>query len=280
MRRTRHERQAFGRRLRGLGTNLFNLFRAADSPSPLRNWLGQMLLKNAAATSEQLLPLKHVRLQELADAGFNCADFRFWPKNKLDVAELREFWQKQGRISLRNFREETALEQTPKLPVAYDRSDWSAILDFCRRYNREYHTLVNEALPLKDSLYAGNIILLDEEHYVVSYFEGYGTPRDVDDKEHPELKVYVRKFGVAVPSWAPELFAELAAKLQSFRTCFRPMTVEFSAYPYPVGICRRQEVFWEWRGGAAHDLSAVVARLLERVESCELAFVLDKPRCA
>ncbi len=277
MKRTRHQRKAFGRLFQKLGS-VTDIIRAADAPSFFRSWLGHILLKNISQKPQmQILPLKHTRLEQLAEAGFNCPDFCYWLRGELNPLELKDFLEKYGRISLRNVTEERLLEQTPKLPVEYDQNDWDFISDFCSKYNRQYHTLVNEALPLKDSLIAGNIILLDPERYVVSYFEGYGTPRDVDDKGSSELKVYLRPFNTPVPEWAPKKLEELVAQLQTSHLNFSPITpktFEFSIYPYPVGLQQRPEVFWEWRSGSTHDLYTIIARMLERADSHELIFHL------
>ena len=122
----------------------------------------------------------------------------------------------------------------------------------------------------------GNIILLDAERYVVSYFEGYGTPRDVDDK--PKLKVYLRSANELAPEWTPKKLEEIVLELQSSHLSYSqimPKTFEFSIYPYPVGILQRPEIFWEWRSGSAHDLYTIVARMLERVDSHELILRLS-----
>ncbi len=274
MARTRNQRRGFGRYIRTHFPGATRFIRAADGHTVLGTWISRMLLApNEKLVAPQMLPLKHVRLQELADAGFNCPDFRFWLRNQLRLPELEAFYKKQGSISLRTVTEENPLEETPKLPVAYDVSDWGSIAHFCGRYNRQYHTLVNEALPLRDSIYAGNIVLLDSRRYLISYFEGYGTPRDVDDKTS-ELNVFLRAFGVEAPNWIPESIRMLGERFEGFRPDFRPMTIEFSLYPYPVGILRQSEIFWEWRGGSTHDLYTVVASLLERGDSHELRVAL------
>lgn len=275
MRTTRHQRQAFGRLLRKLGSAAM-IIRAADAPSSLRSRLGRVLLRKIPEEPQrQMLPLKHVRLQQLYEAGLNCPPFRFWLRGELNPEELQEFLRMHGRISLRNFTEERILDPTPELPVAYDRSDWNFILDFCRRYNRQYHTLVNEALPLSDSLLAGNVIVLDAERYMVAYFEGYGTPRDVSAKVSSELKVYLRPFDAPAPQGVPQQIEEIVAKVRAFRPDFRPITFEFSIYPRPVGLRGTPEIFWEWRSGSAHDLYAVISRLMERVDAHELTFQLS-----
>ncbi|MBI2109384.1 MAG: hypothetical protein HYT93_04425 [Parcubacteria group bacterium] len=270
MKQTRNQRRAFGRFINKHFKSATRIIRVADGHAIIGSWLARLLLRKSSNYSlERMLPLKHLRLQELAHAGFNCADFRFWLRNELSVEELTVFFARHGRISLRNFTEEDPLKETPKLPVAYDVDSIDTVLRFCNKHNENYHTLVNEALPLKDSLLAGNIVLLDNARYLVSYFKGYGTPRDVDEKTS-ELHVFLRRFGSRAPDWAPESLRLLGDQLASFRSDFRPMTIEFSLYPYPVGVLKRSEVLWEWRGGSTHDLYTVIASLLEKGDSHEL----------
>lgn len=278
MKETRHKRQAFGRRLHK-ERGALRLVCPVEIPSATRNRCGAVLLKEVTGNQQaQILPLKHRRLQELAEAGFNCPDSQFWLRGQLNTTELREFFKRYGRISLRNFTEENALAETPKLPVAYGRNDWGFIEEFCERNNALYHTLVNQFLPPDESLVAGNIILLDSKRYAVSCFEGSGTPRDVDDKIS-ELKVYQRNFVDSPPTWVPRTLEELVAQLRKFHPNFRPMTVEFSIYPYAVGMRARPDILWEWRGGSAHDLYTVVCRLLENTAH-DLTLALTAPSTA
>lgn len=273
MKHNRHQRQAFGR-VQHKQRKSIKLICPVEIPLSQKNLCGSLLSKiKKSETNIQLLPLKHLRLQELADSGFNCPDFRFWLRGTLNIAELREFLKIHKKISLRNFTEENVLAETPKLPVAYGKNDWNFIEEFCGRNNTQYHTLVNQFLPPDESLLAGNIILLDDTRYAVSCFEGPGTPRDVDDKVS-ELKVCQRKFNEPPPKWVPETLKNLVSKLKTFRPDFRPMTIEFSIYPYAVGMLSRPEILWEWRGGSAHDLYTVISRLLENADSHELTLAL------
>lgn len=259
MGKSRCDRSALGRRLRQLRGSTIHTVGAGDNPEAV-NLLGGPLIrrtsvKRPSELETQVLPLKNVRLKQLVDARFNCPDFLSFLRGELNVVEnvakLKEFWKKHGRITLRNFKEERLLDPTPKLPVAYDKSEWTFILAYCKTNNQQYHTLVNEALPLSDSRIAGNILLCDEENHAVSYFEGHGTPRYIDEGRAVELKGYRQRFGGKTPQWVPQEIEELVAQLREFRPDFRPMIVEFSIYPYAVGTCKRREILWEWRSGYA-----------------------------
>lgn len=258
MTRTRNQRRAFGRIVRNLGAG--RIMRAIDGAPRLGSWLTSLLQKAPTENSQrQFLPLKHIRLQQLVDRGFNYVDFRFWLRGELNILELKKFFDVHGSISLRTFTEERVDQETPKLPVAYDMHDWDSILEFCMCHNRQYHTLVNQSLPLQHSRMAGNIVI-DGDWVTLNAFEGYGTPRDVDERVS-RLKIHQGMFGEAMAEWVPRELVELTAQLRDFQP-IRPVTFEYSFYPYPVGVLRTPIVLWEWRGGSAYDLRTIIARLL------------------
>jgi len=276
MDQSRHQRRAFARVRERFG-DLIRLVRAADRPQVIQNILARVFTAKPGAVPQRIaLPLKHLRLQELVDRGFNTPEFMVCLKGELDIFLVYQFLCKHGKISLRTFREEHFSDPTPKLPVEYDRDEWSVIRNFCEQQNRDHHLLINQALPLSRSLYAGNIILPDADSYVVSFFEGYGTPRDVDDQVS-RLKVHKRRFTDPPPQIPNDIIA-LALELQGFRPKLRPLTVEFSVYPDPVGLCKRRAVVWEWRGGAEQDLATALPRLIEGAEQYDMNVHLERRR--
>lgn len=206
-------------------------------------------------------PLKHVRLQELSSAGFNVADFICFEPNTLKQRqdELRAFLQKHGRISCRNFHADES--KYFKCPVLYDQDDIEAILAFCLANNEgkneagmAYYTLCNQALTLSDSIYAGNILIRSDREYAIEFFKGKGTPRDLESKNCDEIVYFERQFGKPMPS-------DIPAEIQSFRHSLRhftetleikPVIIEFSIYPYPVGRKGTRAICWEWRQGWLH----------------------------
>jgi hypothetical protein len=278
---TRSGRQFFGKMLRKYGLNMFT---GADAPGPIHNLLGKIVFKKPPEKPGiQLLPLKHMRLEQLAKAGFNVPNSKCFLRGELQrkekVEELLAFWTKWRRISLRSFREENVLEETPQLPVLYDTNDPRIILKFSLEHNQHYHTLAHQALPLVDSKYTGKIILLGNERHAAIYFEKYGTPRFLDEKDEnkkplPGLMAYRSASFSNMPEWVPEEIRGLAERLQSFYQEFRPMTVEFSIYPYSVGIYEEQEILWEWCGGSTYDLDKISAFLMERAEEYQLKICL------
>ncbi len=210
--------------------------------------------------SNQEYPLKHVRLAELYKAGFNVADFICFPPNTLRgrEEELRAFLTKHGTISCRHFHEN---EKTHfKCPVKYEQTDFDTILAFCMANNYgnneqgiPFYTLCNEAINLQDSICAGNILVLDERNYFVEYFNGPGTPRDIESKGADELKIYTRNFGAPTQGTPPpEIVRQMAFKASKYRPVKGPYILEFSLYPYPIGRSRSTMIIWEWRLGWLH----------------------------
>ena len=97
MRRTRNQRRAFGRFINKHFKSATQIIRAADGHTIIGSWLARLLLrKSLCRTESRMLPLKHLRLQELAHADFNCADFKFWLRN------IR-FAQYVGAVSIESY---------------------------------------------------------------------------------------------------------------------------------------------------------------------------------
>lgn len=276
MGRTRHKRQADAKHSRLRHPELYELFKASDDAGRIRSWLTG-LLDRPIVPSIQIgarLPLKDERLRQLCDLGINCADFLSWHRGKLVEPELGDFHTIHPRLSLRTFREENYGDPTPKLPFACDVTKWDFIRDFCRENNREYHTLVNEALSLNDSICAVNLILLDDKRYIASCVEGRTTPRDIDEPD-AKLSMFMGDFEAIVPSWTPEFIPDMANRLRNLVPLIRPITVEISQYPYAVGKLQQPIVAWEWRSGARQDMERMRDYFLQQASSFELVVNLD-----
>lgn len=211
--------------------------------------------------SSQVYPLKSVRLQQLSDAGFNVADFVCFEPNALRRRqdELRAFLKKHGRISCRHFHADES--KYYKCPVLYDTDDIEAILAFCLANNEgnngakvAYYTLCNQALTLGDSIYAGNILIRSDREYAVEFFKGKGTPRDIEAKNADEIVYFERQFGKPMPSDIPDEIQSLRHSLSRFAEtlAIKPVIIEFSIYPYPVGRNQTEAICWEWRQGWLH----------------------------
>lgn len=138
-------------------------------------------------------PLKHVRLQQLYEAGFNIADFVCFPPGQLNEEELRRFFDKHGRVSLRHFHADE--KRNFRCPFFPEQTDWQTVLRLAKENNVTYYTLCNENLILEDSQYAGNIVIYDERSYMIEYFKGCGTPRDIDKKNVSEIERFTRRIG-------------------------------------------------------------------------------------
>ena len=202
--------------------------------------------------SLQEYPLKHVRLEQLHGAGFNIADFACWAPGELNPDELNKFLRKHGRISCRHFHNDE--KRYFKCPVLYDQVDFDKILAFCSEHNKKYYTLCNEAINLVDSECAGNILVLNEDTYFVEYFYGSGTPRDVESKAPPELRVYSKSgYSPAEGEKPPIEVLRLVQEARGFKALAnKAYIIEFSVYPYSVGRKQTRVICWEWRWGWLH----------------------------
>jgi len=216
---------------------------------------------------DELYPHKHVRLQQLYEAGFNVADFVCFPPGTLKdrIEELQKFLTKHSRISCRHFHQDE--KKYFKCPVKYAQSNFDTILAFCLKHNETFFTLCNEAINLQDSLCAGNILTLDSRNYFVEYFYGPGTPRDIESKGANELKVYTRSFGApAQGPEPPDIIKQIAFLASKFKPVPGPYILEFSLYPYPIGKNQTEIIIWEWRLGWLHYQLQANKFLLEENE--------------
>lgn len=274
--RSSHERKAHAKYSRNKFPELHEMFKASDDANRIRSWLINLLDRPTVSTIPvgARLPLKDVRLQQLRDFGINTADFLSWHRGELIEHELEAFHAIHPRLSLRTFREENYGEPSPKLPFACDVTKLDFIRDFCRINNQDYHTLVNEALSLKDSICAVNLVLLDDNRYIASCIEGRTTPRDIDSP-NAKLSVFMREFESTVPSWTPGFIPGMANRLRNLVPLIRPITVEISQYPYLVGKLQQPVVAWEWRDGTCHDLKRIEDYFMEQASSFELTVNID-----
>ncbi len=219
-------------------------------------------------------PLKHIRLGQLSQAGFNVADFICFTPNTLRgrEEELRDFLTKHRRISCRHFHQD---EKTHfKCPVKYDQTAFDTILTFCLANNEgdnevktPFYTLCNEAIDLKDSTCAGNVLVHDENNYFIEYFYGPGTPRDVE-KNVDRLKSYSKSFGSpAQGDRPPDEVLRFALQARKFRALDnKAYIIEFSLYPYPIGRDQSKVICWEWRWGWLHYQLQANQYLLEQLK--------------
>ena len=198
-------------------------------------------------------PLKHKRLEQLHEAGFNVADFICFPPNTLVASqdELLVFAAKHKSISCRHFHSDE--KKHFKCPVLYDQTDYGRILAFCLENNKNYYTLCNEAIDLGDSICAGNILVHDEQTYFIEYFYGPGTPRDIEKKGPDELKTYSKTIGEpATGERPPDDVLRMVLSARKFNPINKAYIIEFSLYPYPVGRNQTNLICWEWRWGWLH----------------------------
>lgn len=210
------------------------------------------------STSEY--PLKHIRLGQLSTTGFNVADFICFEPRTLRGREdkLKAFLAKHSTISCQHFHENE--KEHFKCPVKYEQTDWETILAFCLANNygdnaekTAFYTLCNEAINLKDSICAGNILVHDDNNWFIEYFYGPGTPRDVE-KTVDILKSYSKSFGSeAQGDKPPDEVLRLALQARKFKALAnKAYILEFSLYPYPIGRNQTEVIVWEWRWGWLH----------------------------
>lgn len=191
-------------------------------------------------------PLKHIRLKQLYDAGFNIADFVYFPPGQLDLKLVRKLFEKHGRISLRHFHSEEYKHFA--CPFFPEQDNWDTIQKLATEHNQEYHCLYNETIDPKDAIFTGCIVLEDDRTYFVEYFKGPGTPRDIEHKTDADgLIRFRREIGIPMDSDTPEALKRFAACFRNFLPLTRPLLIEFQIYSYPIGLRQTHDIVWEWR---------------------------------
>lgn len=196
--------------------------------------------------SSQEYPLKHIRLRQLYEAGFNIADFIHWAPGQLNLDELRAFFEKHNkRISLRHFNTDEYMKHaTPFFP---DQTDWNVIEQIATKHNNNLHCLYNQVIEPKEAILTANIILHDDRNYSIEYFEGPGTPKDIELGTVKNLKQFQRQVGEPMDPNVPEELKKMAFYFRNFLSTFRPLVIETQIYPYPIGIRQTDDIAWEWR---------------------------------
>lgn len=158
----------------------------------------------------------------------------------------RKLFDKHGKISLRHFHSDE--DKKFACPFFPDQSDWETIKELAIKHNREYYSLYNEVIEPKDATFTGNMVLQDDRNYMVEYFKGPGTPRDMEHKTDADgLKRFTREIGVPMDPDSPIELKYLASYFRSFLSTTRPILIEFQIYPYPIGLRKRNDIAWEWR---------------------------------
>ena len=225
------------------------------------DWRGEMPVNKS-------YPLKNVRLEQLDLAGFNIADYICFPPRQLSPQKLKRFfdkYKKKNGISLRHFHADE--NRFFKCPVKYEVTDWKEALRFCQEHNEGFYTLCNEAIPLKDAIFGGNVLLLNELEFLVEYFRGPGSPRDTENKK---LEHFTRSIGQKLPDGTPNELVQLGSHFRKFVPEERPIVIEFNIYPYPIGKKKSNIIIWEWRQGMLHETSEIVQALLTEIDKLNI----------
>lgn len=180
-------------------------------------------------------PLKVRRLEQLDELGLNVADFLCFAPSALRTSELKKFFSRHGSVSCRTFSDNE--DRDFKTPVRYEISDVTELMEFARQQNERYFVLLNEAVPLANSQFAGNLLFRSPDDFRCEFFAGPGTPRDVDTRQ----LTHATQNDLPTYDWLGGLVSSVR------RFPYRPTIFEFSVYPYGVGRRKERIIFWEWR---------------------------------
>src|SRR3989344_588812 len=201
----------------------------------------------------QRSPLKHVRLQQLKDAGLNTVDFLWYPPGKLNEQEVADFFERHRRVSFRQFKEDG---RVGNLREIFDVRNLDPLLSFIKaNRHADSYAIVNQGVDLKANTIRGCFRWFDLYAFGIEFFIGQGNPRRIEKKKDSELiQIYgdiesgfehsrCRNWDGAYSG----LLKELGQMTSSFLTGFRPIIIEFEWHTSQLGWKPDNWLFWEWR---------------------------------
>lgn len=194
-------------------------------------------------------PLKDRRLRQLDVMGLNIVDFIHFAPGEFNASQTREFFNIYGRVSARTFS--SFEHEVFSGPIRYEMDTFKDVEDFCTANNRDYHILVNEAIPVKDALITGKIMWLDDLRYHIDYFLGRGTTRDVENRGGDLVAVdgvACRHEPLSRDAQTNIALSALVEKTKQVPEFLGTDSVllEFQIYPYRIGRRKEKLIFWEW----------------------------------
>jgi len=197
-------------------------------------------------------PRKHERLQDMLGNGLNVADFICFEPNQLEEKKIEKFFEKHRKVSIRHFHEDEV--RFPKCPVLYDADNLKKVIEFAKENNKRFYTLINQSISVRDSLFCGTIFWIDDglrdRKFIMEYFNGIGTPRDIEKKNQSQLIHQYGPIFLTIQTQDPKYEQLKVIVNETWRaTALRPIIFEFSYYPYPVGKLQKRQIYWEWRLG-------------------------------
>lgn len=118
---------------------------------------------------------------------------------------------------------------------------------------RGFRVIASIPIDPKDCTWRGNIVYLDKDNWILDYAEGPGTVREMERLPSTEIKTIKSLwYGKRAPTLAvttPKGGFHGKYILNTAKSLFwgTPFLLEWSIYPYPVGLKHNPLIFWELR---------------------------------
>jgi hypothetical protein len=183
---------------------------------------------------------KYERIKEFQVLGFNTPEILYIRRGALvDLRIVGEFFKDCERGSIRTYSDDES--KNFKCPH-YPNRQIPELMELFPKIVDQYHVMLAKPVDPNDTLWCGNLVVdPDGEEVYVEAIKGPGTVRDLDRRAHDlDRKMRVSWWRAQGEPW--DIVIPEAVQFPR-----RGVVIEWSYYRVPVGMKKRQLIFWEYR---------------------------------
>lgn len=190
-------------------------------------------------------------LEYIKMKGYNTPDFRIVKEKNELLKVLEEFdaWDRKNKVSIRTYRNTNSFNE-PFYPNK--EIDKGLIIKLGMHLDDGYTLIVARGVDPEGTLFKGNLMIypsfsMRRFDFTIECTPGYGTVRDLETSKEilkfDNLQDAMNKMGYQIQ----KIF--LAAKdMYQDLNCI-PLIIEWSIYEHPVGLKKKDIIYWEVRKG-------------------------------
>ena len=181
-------------------------------------------------------------LDFLKNMGFNTIDYQICRKEAEVVDFLKARKMDRVGFSIRTQKDGEDNKSNFKYPFYLGIKNEEQFAKISGELLKEGYTLiVSKTLDPEETVCKGTAVINSPENVLVEYITGPGTVRQLEEETPSQSNLYIFD-SVRSPAWLREIFFFMVEKL-----CKENIIVEWSYYPYPVGLLKQQLILWELR---------------------------------
>lgn len=193
-----------------------------------------MLSTKGLSKSKSLIYLKA--------CGFNTTDFEVAETYNDVVSFIGSRDMSKAGYSIRTEQKGRDNKSNFNYPFYIGIKNLHKLLEIARGLLDEGYTLiVSQTLDPKDTVSKGTVVILGTMIHI-EYLEGAGTVRDLERGNPNHITCSIFGNGPLRFSWAKAVFNFMTDEIIQTE-----MIVEWSYYPYPVGLNKKYLILWELR---------------------------------